>query len=98
MKFNTMTADDKTTAHTPGPWVYDVKRRNVLATDGAIICRNGDSVYGVPADGHLLASAPDMLAALRLFVAEYSGGPERNHRAEMAAALAAIAKAEGRDQ
>jgi len=83
MKFNTMTADDKTTAHTPGPWVYDV---------------NGDSVYGVPADGHLLASAPDMLAALRLFVAEYSGGPERNHRAEMAAALAAIAKAEGRDQ
>lgn len=33
-------------ADMPLPWSYDEKTRNVLAADGAIVCRNGDEVYG----------------------------------------------------
>ena len=43
----------------------------------------------------LLAAAPDLLAALEMFLAEYSGGPERESRPEIKAARAAIAKAKG---
>lgn len=32
----------------PLPWRYDKNTMNVIAADGAIVCRNGDSVYGNP--------------------------------------------------
>ena len=42
----------------------------------------------------LVASAPALLAALKMFVKEYEGGPERELRPEMIAAREAIAGAE----
>lgn len=52
-------------------------------------------------DAALIASAPELLEALRLFLAEYANGPDgcdpdREARPEVRAARAAIAKAEGR--
>ncbi len=34
--------------HSPLPWRYDPQTRNILAADGSIVCRNGDSVHGYP--------------------------------------------------
>lgn len=50
------------------------------------------------ANAHLLAAAPDLLAALIMFLDEYANGlngddPDRNARPEVIAARAAIAKA-----
>lgn len=47
------------------------------------------------ANTRLIAAAPDLLAALKLFVTQYEGGADRECRPEMAAARAAIAKATG---
>lgn len=38
----------------PLPWRYDAVTRNVVAADGAIVCRIGDSVYGDPALGETI--------------------------------------------
>jgi hypothetical protein len=46
------------------------------------------------ANARLIAAAPDLLTALRMFMAQYDGdGPERALRPEIIAARAAIAKA-----
>jgi hypothetical protein len=54
-------------------------------------------VRSIMAD-NLTKAAPDLLAALRLFVAQYEGNghDEREQRPEMKAARKAINKAEGR--
>ena len=38
----------------PLPWRYDATTRNVLSADGAIVCRNGDNVYGDPRIGEAI--------------------------------------------
>jgi len=54
--------------HTPGPWVVDAEDNRILATDKreTIICSLSATCRnpGVLADAHLIAAAPDMLAAL----------------------------------
>lgn len=47
--------------------------------------------------GNLFAAAPELLSALKMFVAQYEGNgrDDREQRPEMIAARAAIAKAEG---
>lgn len=98
-------------AHTPGPWTI------YRTTDGRAILGIGDADAGGITDAHfgfwrsgeeyeanarLIASAPDLLEALRIMVdAECSymrlnnlGDPEKNDRIRLS--RAAIAKAEGR--
>lgn len=95
-----------TTAHTPGPWFYD------LAGDTAavIVDSEGDHVIDLVASSHttaqsaladnarLIASAPDLLAALLLCKRFIDGGrglyPGLHHEAYVAA-RDAIARATG---
>lgn len=80
--------------HTPGPWEYGVRG------DGSIWLSIGDPIKGrhyqgdvnvYEADARLICAAPDLLAALKAVVSISM----RKHDA-WDAALAAIAKAEGR--
>lgn len=87
-----------TAEHTPGPWeaigaeVY----APAPATVRPLIAR---CIYGPPderANAHLIAAAPDLLEALRYIVAWNPDGWDGDRA--RAQALAAIAKAEGRDE
>jgi len=64
-----------TTTHaTPGPWRFDTKRGAIATSAGesvAVVCFHGaDSLAQENANGHLIAAAPDLLAALRELLAE----------------------------
>lgn len=63
-----------TTAPTPRPWRFDAKRGAVVTSAGdpvAVVCFHGaDSMAQENANGHLIAAAPDLLAALRELLAE----------------------------
>jgi hypothetical protein len=88
--------------HTPGPWKIE---RNCLhepvieAVDGALvaICRKGQL-----ADSRLIAAAPDLIAALRVLVDHaqetYPHFEDERGKRDIALSLAAIAKAEGREE
>lgn len=88
------------TKHTPGPWNYSPAVAAIFGPPG-----NAPQICNIPAfsgeEGHanarLIAAAPELLAALKLFVAQYQGDghDDRELRPEMAAARAAIAKATG---
>lgn len=88
--------------HTPGPWfrdVYDDGSSAIVPRSGFTICVMPDR-SGFPEDEHnanLIAAAPDLLAALELFLAQYHipGVADREARPEIQAALAAISKAKG---
>ena len=94
--------------HTPGEWI--AKHAEGGGFDEWYISRDGearaiasdiiDPVTGLPcaANAHLIAAAPDLLNALKVLVA--LGSLELPHQRDTAinAALAAIAKAEGRDE
>jgi hypothetical protein len=80
--------------HTPGPWIVDAY---------GDVTANGEDVahvvsyYGVDeciANARLIAAAPEMLAALRGFLAEF--GDKTDNNANVRAAREAIAKTEGR--
>lgn len=87
--------------HTPGPWLYDGEGR-VLTTRGRVrhVAEveapdvdndlDGEHWEKVTSNGHLIAAAPDLLAALEgvLRVADRA-------TAEFDAARAAVAKARG---
>lgn len=57
-----------TTHATPGPWRFDPKRGAIATSAGdpvAVVCFHGaDSMAQENANGHLIAAAPDLLAAL----------------------------------
>lgn len=38
----------------PLPWRYDPDTRNVISASGALVCRNGDDVYGDPRIGEAI--------------------------------------------
>ena len=104
----------KTKKHTCGPWLLEGRGNfsgiNVV-TDDEIICRlpDGASVTGGAcwpeqhANAHLIASAPEMLEALRGLQSEIRQAVKmdvKNHVSLMiydAAATKAIAKAEGKE-
>jgi predicted DNA-binding transcriptional regulator AlpA len=63
-----------TTYPTPGPWRFDTKRGAIVTSTGesvAVVCFHGaDSLAQENLNGHLIAAAPDLLAALRELLAE----------------------------
>jgi hypothetical protein len=94
-------------AHTPGPWTAnrDLKT-SINAGEKHIAMVNfwkspndASSVYGDEheANGRLIASAPDLLAALKVMSAHYSGSLDYQPP-YVAMGRAAIAKAEGASQ
>ena len=90
-------------AHTPGPWRAtphsSIVGTGIVANRGIVVA----SVLGVPevcqANAHLIASAPDLLAALKDLLDEQENAPLERRRTEWAEACArarrAIAQAEG---
>ena len=91
--------------HTPGPWEVEqdgpwtlVRGRDPeLPSDdipGPLVCTPADNGY-TQANAHLIAAAPDLLAALKEIVAGISVGTDPDHP-WIKEARAAIAKAEGR--
>lgn len=89
--------------HTPGPWTAEGwNNTTVNAADGSTITAAPGGVRGakiseIQANARLIAAAPDLLAALELFLAQYHvpGSAYREARPEIQAALAAISKAKG---
>ena len=80
------------TAHTPGPWFFDIDIR----TEGGEIVASGDWDGGVNAslaNQRLIAAAPDLLEALQGIMRDLVRGPDPF--GTMAKARAAIAKATG---
>lgn len=86
-------------SHTPGPWHVDGVE--IIADGGrCIVWELGQSLEDRTADAALIAAAPDLLAALKTIAANSDeenewDAVEKLH-ANLAAAEAAIAKAEGR--
>jgi hypothetical protein len=83
--------DTKTPTFTPGPWMFEGDE--VTATDGDVLVADLSLFSSVAADewqanGRLIAAAPDLYAALKLYVDHY-GDP-------LKVARAALDKAEGR--
>ena len=98
--------------HTQGPWVLGDKRRHghltVRSTRGGYpaggICEVFDPMRGreIDANAHLIAAAPDLLAACEALVQSVAyaidaldAPANSTMRANLADALAAIAKAKG---
>jgi len=90
-------------AHTPGPWTYDLSTEEIVAANGTIgRCE--------PASGPLMAAAPDLLDACKLAVDRLdsyarnrrnSADAKRRESADLIeralrSIAAAIAKAEGK--
>jgi hypothetical protein len=97
-------------AHTPGPWEihhYGDNEGDIHGSDGALVCmmREGDTDPGEnwSADARLIASAPELLAALRvaadaidLAQAQVDSENDRHNLCKrLVAVKRAIAKAEG---
>ena len=81
-------------SHTPGPWVLD------SCHDGWQLLANGSNVTAEPfdcsdADARLIASAPQLLAALKGLLPWHNGTAQGGVWTD---ALAAINKAEGRGE
>lgn len=96
--------------HTPGPWKVNLstpadgfecywitacpvsnQERELATVTGPHNANNG-------ANAHLIAAAPDLLAALKQMVADYGDVPEpydSDGQAVISAARAAVAKADG---
>jgi len=90
--------------HTPGPWFavgYQVEIESETVAD---ICTTNAHLFGQPglhndatamANAHLIAAAPEMLAALECITDALSPPRNAEEEAAIAAALAALAKAKG---
>ena len=83
-----------TTNHTPGPWKYD-STWGLIEYGKTQICALHS---GNKANAHLIASAPDLLDALRFLLADYiaiQGDKLTGSSVPLEMAQAAILKAEG---
>jgi len=79
---------------TPGPW--DIIDQYIIAADESVICQWES--YTEEPNARLIAAAPDLLAALKGIVAGVNDAHDSRpliRAAEVRAARAAIAKAEG---
>lgn len=99
-------AKEKPTPHTPGPWKLEREPDEILGelirvqTPLGPVC----TLVGDEADAHLIAAAPDLLAALSALFEHCAmvhkhwgdGSNQREADAAIAAGRAAIARAEGR--
>jgi hypothetical protein len=88
----------KTTNHTPGPWVVTFGKYDASIHTDVTISRISDEAHAWKANAHLIASAPDLLSALRFLLADYiaiNGETLTGSSVPADMARAAIAKAEG---
>jgi len=104
----------KTTSHTPGPWAVETAKRFIGDSEetydslcvtfssplrAKLICELGaDTLPDNPQNANLIASAPDLLSALRFLLADYvaiEGETLTGSSVPADMARAAIAKAEG---
>lgn len=89
-------------AHTPGPWKVGPHGDTVEAHGDDLLCMyetNGaDDPVNLPfkANAHLIAAAPELLAALKLFMTCYPAAICALSDEMQQSIRAAIAKAEGR--
>ena len=94
----------------PGPWVCDSEKDMFDTDERTWIVTSADGLFladGIPwereADARLVAAAPDLLAAVKAIVAcahintPWAGKAYCISEGRMNAAIAAIAKAEGRE-
>jgi hypothetical protein len=103
-----------TANHTPGPWAIETVKRTIgdsketydsLCVTFAsplrakLICELGaDTLPDNPQNAHLIASAPDLLSALRFLLADYiaiQGDELTGSSVPLEMARAALAKARG---
>lgn len=64
----TISPDEARSQHTPGPWHTEVIGNTIRVSDCACndVCRLGDvRTFGNQSNARLIASAPDLLAAVR---------------------------------
>jgi hypothetical protein len=95
-----------TAQHTPGPWAFDdadPRTRFVIRSAGGTVVAVASPLPHAPdfpereANAHILAAAPDLLAALeRLDYGIGNGADDNEWNAACEQARAAIAKARGR--
>lgn len=92
------------TSHTPGPWTTRPIYGSLPAQAHALFWQDGqrsrrldDGGVFRAGDARLIAAAPDLLAALRAMVYDTPSPATKKGSAALDAALAAIAKAEGRE-
>ena len=81
--------------HTPGPWIVNAEQ---VFGNGYKIAAVNDAGHNWQEDRDLIAAAPDLLAALKGIVAGVNDAHDSRpliRAAEVRAARAAIAKAEG---
>lgn len=88
--------------HTPGPWRYEDSTETIRSIPGNHWIASMDSFDGAvddDANAALIASAPDLLTALRVLVDHaqetYPHFESERGQRDIAAAIAAIAKATG---
>ena len=101
-------------SHTPGPWINDASHpeweRNVIWANDVVVAHVVDDQHGnADANASLIAAAPEMLAALKIWMELettsdglrpcYCGDPEVTPHGKCYSCMAdaAIAKAEGRE-
>lgn len=96
----TTMADSK---HTPGPWTYVARNHQIRTVDELSSPFSGELISSVsplnpemPYNGFLIAAAPDLLEALRGFLAAFPLPLRKDEKEAIEAAKTAIAKAEGR--
>ena len=93
--------------HTPGPWTDDATLNHyttrVIRHNGIVVARlptapqDPDNEAEMDANAALIASAPEMLEALRMLADDHEHGATGTIRQEhLRTARAAIARAEGR--
>ena len=105
------------TEHTPGPWKIEpplsneIDQNTFITANGSMALvaeilqplTNEEGDYRGTFDAHLIAAAPDLLAACKLVLAymEYGSSPREGYGAarqnDMALLRKAIARAEGAD-
>jgi hypothetical protein len=88
----------KTTNHTPGPWQLTFGENDAAIHNDVTIASINDDALAWEANAHLIASAPDLLSALRFLLVDYvaiNGEKLTKSSVPVKMAQAAISKAEG---
>ena len=104
--------EERTMAHTPGPWTIAPyhslgAEQDIIAPNGQRVCSvagsksfDEDTNEWIEPDAHLIAAAPDLLAALKVCADRLEANRDEwgsvRHKTEVAQARAAIEKAEGK--
>jgi len=83
--------------HTQGPWLLDISDHDAAIHAGGTIAMVDDTMVYWKRNAHLIAAAPDLLAALENVVASSNANDGDSLVNAIQAARAAISKAKGCD-